>query len=161
MENKTERLVILLTPTEKKQLLEKAKENNTTLSLLVRKRIFDYDNWFKGINTIKEIEKLENVSKMNDWETIEKIVNTLPQWDVIKLIIGIQEELKCAKEDNLYQLRKNKDLQNRIDKAIEFTKKERKRENNTQPKDILDQQFKNGFTSALAQVEDILKESGE
>ena len=52
-------------------------------------------------------------------------------------------------------------LQNRIDKAIEFTKKERKRENNTQPKDILDQQFKNGFTIALAQVEDILKESGE
>lgn len=59
MENKTERLVILLTPSEKKQLLEKAKENNTTLSLLVRKRIFDYDNWFQGINTIKEIEKLE------------------------------------------------------------------------------------------------------
>ena len=59
MENKTERLVILLTPTEKKQLLEKAKENNTTLSLLVRKRIFDYDNWFQDINTIKEIEKLE------------------------------------------------------------------------------------------------------
>lgn len=59
MENKTERLVILLTPTEKKQLLEKAKENNTTLSLLVRKRIFDYDNWFQGNNTIKEIEKLE------------------------------------------------------------------------------------------------------
>lgn len=52
-----------------------------------------------------------------------------------------------------------KDLQNRIDNAIEFTKKERKRENNTQPKDILDQQFKNGFTSALAQVEDILKEN--
>ena len=44
MENKTERLVILLTPSEKQQLLEKAKENNTTLSLLVRKRIFDYDN---------------------------------------------------------------------------------------------------------------------
>lgn len=59
MENKTERLVILLTPSEKQQLLEKAKENNTTLSLLVRKRIFDYDNWFQGINTIKEIEKLE------------------------------------------------------------------------------------------------------
>ena len=59
MENKTERLVILLTPTEKKQLLEKAKENNTTLSLLVRKRIFDYDNLFKGINMIKGIEKLE------------------------------------------------------------------------------------------------------
>ena len=59
MENKTERLVILLTPTEKKQLIEKAKENNTTLSLLVRKRIFDYDNWFQGINMIKEIEKLE------------------------------------------------------------------------------------------------------
>ena len=59
---------------------------------------------------------------MNDWETIEKIVNTLPQWDVIKLIIGIQEELKCAKEDNLYQLRKNKDLQNRIDKVIEYIK---------------------------------------
>lgn len=59
MENKTERLVILLTPSEKKQLIEKAKENNTTLSLLVRKRIFDYDNWFQGINTIKEIEKWE------------------------------------------------------------------------------------------------------
>lgn len=59
MENKTERLVILLTPSEKKQLIEKAKENNTTLSLLVRKRIFDYDNWFQGINTIKEIEKME------------------------------------------------------------------------------------------------------
>ena len=63
---------------------------------------------------------------MNDWETIEKIVNTLPQWDVIKLIIGIQEELKCAKEDNLYQLRKNKDLQNRIDKAIEYIEKNSK-----------------------------------
>lgn len=59
MENKTERLVILLTPTEKKQLIEKAKENNTTLSLLVRKRIFDYDNWFQDINMIKKIEKLE------------------------------------------------------------------------------------------------------
>lgn len=57
---------------------------------------------------------------MNDWDTIEKMVNTLPQWDVIKLIIGIQEELKCAKEDNLYQLRQNKNLQNRIDKAIEY-----------------------------------------
>lgn len=54
MENKTERLVILLTPSEKKHLLEKAKENNTTLSLLVRKRIFDYDNWLKGINMIKK-----------------------------------------------------------------------------------------------------------
>ena len=43
----------------KADLIEKAKENNTTLSLLVRKRIFDYDNWFKGINMIKEIEKLE------------------------------------------------------------------------------------------------------
>ena len=41
------------------KIIEKAKGNNTTLSLLVRKRIFDYDNWFKGINTIKEIEKLE------------------------------------------------------------------------------------------------------
>ena len=59
MENKTERLVILLTPSEKQQLLEKAKENNTTLSILVRKRIFDYDNWFQGIITIKEIEKME------------------------------------------------------------------------------------------------------
>ena len=59
MENKTERLVILLTPSEKKQLLKKAKENNTTLSLLVIKRIFDYDNWFQGINMIKEIKKLE------------------------------------------------------------------------------------------------------
>ena len=59
MENKNERLVILIIRSEKKQLLEKAKENNTTLSLLVRKRIFDYDNWFQGINTIKEIEKWE------------------------------------------------------------------------------------------------------
>ena len=59
MENKTERLVILLTPSEKKQLLEKAKANNTTLSLLVRKRIFDYDNWFQGFNMIKQIEKWE------------------------------------------------------------------------------------------------------
>ena len=59
MENKTERLVILLTPSEKKQLLEKAKENNTTLRLLVGKSLFDYDNWFKGINTIKKIEKWE------------------------------------------------------------------------------------------------------
>ena len=49
----------MLTPTEKKQLLEKEKENNTTLSLLIRKRIFDYDNWFKGMKKIKKIEKLE------------------------------------------------------------------------------------------------------
>ena len=69
--------------------------------------------------------KMEN-KIMNDWETIEKIVNTLPQWDVIKLIIGIQEELKCAKEDNLYQLRKNKDLQNQIDKAVENIKEKQK-----------------------------------
>ena len=59
MENKTERFVILLTATTKKLLLEKAKENNTTFILLVRKRIFEYDNWFQGINMIKEIEKLE------------------------------------------------------------------------------------------------------
>lgn len=57
---------------------------------------------------------------MNDWDTIEKMVNTLPQWDVIKLIIGIQEELKCAKEDNLYQLRQNKNLQNRIDRTYKY-----------------------------------------
>ena len=49
----------MLTNNKKKQLIEKAKENNTTLSLLVRKRIFDYDNWFQGINMIKEIEKIE------------------------------------------------------------------------------------------------------
>ena len=36
--------------------------------------------------------------------------------------MGIQEELKCAKEDNLYQLRQNKILQNQIDKAIEYIK---------------------------------------
>lgn len=59
---------------------------------------------------------------MNDWDSIEKIVNTLPQWDIIKLIMGIQEELKCAKEDNLYQIRQNKILQNQIDKAIEYIK---------------------------------------
>lgn len=41
MENKTERLVILLTPTEKKELLKEAKNKNTTLSLLIRKKIFD------------------------------------------------------------------------------------------------------------------------
>ena len=83
---------------------------------------------------------------MNDWETIEKIVNTLPQWDVIKLIIGIQEELKCAKEDNLYQLRKNKDLQNRIDKALDF----------------IDCHFKEMVADEEAQkLKSILKESGE
>ena len=38
------------------------------------------------------------VNKMNDWETIEKIVNTLPQWDIIKLIIGIQEENQELKQ---------------------------------------------------------------
>lgn len=40
MENKTERLVILLTPSEKKKLLKEAKDKNTTLSLLIRKKIF-------------------------------------------------------------------------------------------------------------------------
>lgn len=57
---------------------------------------------------------------MNDWDTIEKMINTLPQWDIIKWIMSIQEELKCAKEDNLYQLRQNKNLQSKINKAIEF-----------------------------------------
>lgn len=57
---------------------------------------------------------------MNDWDTIEKMINTLPQWDIIKWIMGIQEELKCAKEDNLYQLRQNKNLQSKIDKAIKM-----------------------------------------
>ena len=75
MENKTERLVILLTPTEKKQLLEKAKENNTTLSLLVRKRIFDYDNWFKGINTIKDkTNKIkDNMEIINQKKSFQRI----------------------------------------------------------------------------------------
>lgn len=83
---------------------------------------------------------------MNDWDTIEKMVNTLPQWDVIKLIIGIQEELKCAKEDNLYQLRQNKNLQNRIDKALDF----------------IDCHFKEMVADEEAQeLKSILKESGE
>lgn len=41
MENKTERLVILLTPSEKKKLQKEAKDKNTTLSLLIRKKIFN------------------------------------------------------------------------------------------------------------------------
>ena len=97
---------------------------------------------------------------MNDWETIEKIVNTLPQWDVIKLIIGIQEELKCAKEDNLYQLRKNKDLQNRIDKAIEFIEKNSKQcltnKIDEQPTKVIGK-----FMWHTDELLDILKESGE
>lgn len=60
---------------------------------------------------------------MNDWNTIEKMINTLPQWDIIKWIMSIQEELKCAKEDNLYQLRQNKNLQSKIDKANEILDK--------------------------------------
>lgn len=97
---------------------------------------------------------------MNDWETIEKIVNTLPQWDVIKLIIGIQEELKCAKEDNLYQLMKNKDLQNRIDKAIEFIEKNSKQcltnKIDEQPTKVIGK-----FMWHTDELLDILKESGE
>ncbi|MDY5929708.1 MAG: hypothetical protein SPJ27_06705 [Candidatus Onthovivens sp.] len=97
---------------------------------------------------------------MNDWETIEKIVNTLPQWDVIKLIIGIQEELKCAKEDNLYQLRKNKDLQNRIDKAIEYIEKNSKQcltnKIDEQPTKVIGK-----FMWHIDDLLDILKESGE
>ena len=97
---------------------------------------------------------------MNDWETIEKIVNTLPHWDVIKLIIGIQEELKCAKEDNLYQLRKNKDLQNRIDKAIEYIEKNSKQcltnKIDEQPTKVIGK-----FMWHIDDLLDILKESGE
>lgn len=97
---------------------------------------------------------------MNDWETIEKIVNTLPQWDVIKLIIGIQEELKYAKEDNLYQLRKNKDLQNRIDKAIEYIEKNSKQcltnKIDEQPTKVIGK-----FMWHIDDLLDILKESGE
>ena len=97
---------------------------------------------------------------MNDWEAIEKIVNTLPQWDVIKLIIGIQEELKCAKEDNLYQLRKNKDLQNRIDKAIEYIEKNSKQcltnKIDEQPTKVIGK-----FMWHIDDLLDILKESGE
>ena len=40
MENRTERLVVLLTPIEKKQLEKEAKEKNTTISLLSRKKLF-------------------------------------------------------------------------------------------------------------------------
>ena len=97
---------------------------------------------------------------MNDWETIEKIVNTLPQWDVIKLIIGIQEELKCAKEDNLYQLRKNKDLQNRIDKAIEYIEKNSKQcltnKIDEQPTKVIGK-----FMWHIDDLLDIIKKSGE
>lgn len=92
---------------------------------------------------------------MNDWETIEKIVNTLPQWDVIKLIIGIQEELECAKEDNLYQLRKNKDLQNRIDKAIEYLYKHSQYNDRDGVHYIKEDEY------CVDYLLDILKESGE
>ena len=40
MENKTERVVLLLTPSEKKALKQEAKDKNTTLTLLLRKKIF-------------------------------------------------------------------------------------------------------------------------
>ena len=40
MVKKTERLVLLLTPEEKQLLQKEAKEKNTTLTLLVRKKIF-------------------------------------------------------------------------------------------------------------------------
>ena len=39
-ERQTARLVVLLTPSEKKALQQEAKEKNTTLSLLIRKKIF-------------------------------------------------------------------------------------------------------------------------
>ena len=37
---KTERLVVLLTKEEKKQLVKEAKEKNTLISLLVREKLF-------------------------------------------------------------------------------------------------------------------------
>lgn len=40
MENKTERIVLRLTPSEKKAIKQEAKEKNTTLSLLIRQKIF-------------------------------------------------------------------------------------------------------------------------
>lgn len=91
---------------------------------------------------------------MNDWDSIEKIVNTLPQWDIIKLIMGIQEELKCAKEDNLYQLRQNKILQNRIDKAIEFI-------NENMRIDFDYPDYVEMLLEEKNKLLDILKESGE
>lgn len=41
MENRTERLVVLLTPSEKKSLEKEAKDKNTIVSLLARKKLFD------------------------------------------------------------------------------------------------------------------------
>lgn len=92
---------------------------------------------------------------MNDWDTIEKMINTLPQWDIIKYILGIQEELKCAKEDNLYQLRQNKNLQSKIDKAIEYIEKSM---NNPQP--FYEYLFgdENGKVENLDKLLNILKE---
>ena len=76
------------------------------------------------------------------------------------MIIGIQEELKCAKEDNLYQLRKNKDLQNRIDKAIEYIEKNSKQcltnKIDEQPTKVIGK-----FMWHIDDLLDILKESGE
>lgn len=40
MEKRTERLTVLLTETEFKKLKEEAKEKNTTISLLVRAKLF-------------------------------------------------------------------------------------------------------------------------
>jgi hypothetical protein len=40
MRTKTERLTIMLTKEEKEQLMKETKENNTTLTLLIRKKIF-------------------------------------------------------------------------------------------------------------------------
>lgn len=40
MEKRTERLTVLLTETEFKELKKEAKEKNTTISLLVRAKLF-------------------------------------------------------------------------------------------------------------------------
>ena len=120
---------------------------------------------YKEIHNLLKIENDKTTIFTNkELKMIDDYINELEAYKynmdrVIaqRFMMNLQKENTELKE----KVKNMENLQNRIDKAIEFTKKERKRENNTQPKDILDQQFKNGFTIALAQVEDILKESGE
>lgn len=44
MEKRTERLVVLLTKSEKKSLEKEAKDKNTIVSLLARKKLFDKED---------------------------------------------------------------------------------------------------------------------
>ena len=84
MEKRTERLVVLLTPSEKKSLEKEAKDKNTIVSLLARKKLFD------------KVEDLA-ISEVKGFSTSSLITRTTNDITQVQMLVamGLQLMIKA------------------------------------------------------------------